>query len=170
MRFAAFEGESRFSELVDRLFDLPTKRASPLRKAAEQALRDANPQLADLRTLPRGTPILVPDVPGVPPTRETSSAATPWDDLVRGLAKTLEVAQESIETSLRQDTEEHERTNVVLKSREVREHARQDEALNEQIARIATSTGERLEASRIRFEQRTRGLAALKKDLDDFTG
>ena len=89
MRFASFEGQSSVSELVDRIFDVPARRASPLRKAAEQALRDANPQLANLRKVPAGTPILVPEVPGVPVIGEDRPPATPWDDLLKDLTKTL---------------------------------------------------------------------------------
>lgn len=117
MRFESFEGQSSVSELVDKIFDLPGQRPSPLRKAAEQALRDANPQLANLRKVPAGTPILVPEVPGVPVIGADRPSVTPWDDLLADLTKTLATTRDSVETSLQREEEAYERTTALLASR-----------------------------------------------------
>ena len=170
MRFASFEGQPTVSELVDRLFDVPSRRASPLRKAAEQALRDANPQLAHLRKVPAGTPILVPEVPGVPVIREDRPPATPWEDLIKDLPKSLVTAHESVETSLRREQEAFERTTALLGSRELRAAAGEDATLQEQIEQVAAAATTRLEERKARAEAQTEGLAALAKDLEEFNG
>ena len=170
MRFASFEGQPSVSELVDRIFDVPERRASPLRKAAEQALRDANPQLANLRKVPAGTPILVPEVPGVPVIGEDRPPATPWDDLLKDLTKTLATTRDSVESSLRREEEAYERTTALLASREVRAAGRQDAELQAQIEEIAAAAKTRLEESKTRAAEQIQGLAALTEDLEEFRG
>ena len=170
MRFASFEGQPSVSELVDRIFDVPSQRASPLRKAAEQALRDANPQLANLRKVPAGTPILVPEVPGVPVIGEDRPSATPWDDLLKDLTKTLATTRDAVESSLRREEEAYERTTALLASREVRAASRQDAELQAQIEEIAAAAKTRLEESKTRVEEQIQGFAALTEDLEEFRG
>ena len=170
MCFASFEGQPSVSELVDRIFDVPSQRASPLRKAAEQALRDANPQLAKLRKVPAGTPILVPEVPGVPVIGEDRPSATPWDDLLKDLTKTLATTKDAVESSLRREEEAYERTTALLASREVRAAGRQDAELQAQIEEIAAAAKARLEESKTRAAEQIQGLAALTEDLEEFRG
>jgi ElaB/YqjD/DUF883 family membrane-anchored ribosome-binding protein len=170
MRFASFEGQPSVSELVDRIFDVPARRTSPLRKAAEQALRDANPQLANLRKVPAGTPILVPEVPGVPVIGEDRPPATPWDDLLKDLTKTLATTRDSVESSLRREEEAFEQTTALLASREVRAAGRQDAELQAQIEEIAAAAKTRLEESKTRVEEQIQGLAALTEDLEELRG
>jgi hypothetical protein len=170
MRFASFEGQPSVSELVDKLFDVPSRRASPQRKAAEQALRDANPQLANLRKVPAGTPILVPEVPGVPVTGENRPPATPWDDLLKDLTKTLATTKDSVESSLRREEEAYERTTALLASREVRAAGREDAELQAQIEEIAAAAKTRLEESKTRAEAQIQGFAALTEDLEELRG
>ena len=170
MRFTSVEGQPLVSELVDKLFDVPARRASPLRKAAEQALRDANPQLANLRKVPAGTPILVPEVPGIPAIREDRPPATPWDDLVKDLTTTLSTAHESVESSLRREEEAYEQTTALLGSRELRAAAREDAKLQAQIEEISAAAKTRLEESKTRAAEQIQGLAALAEDLKEFRG
>ncbi len=168
MRFTTIDGQPLFSELVDQLFDVPARRASPLRKAAEQALRDANPQLANVRKVPRGTPILVPDVPGVAPIPEDRPAPAPWDDLAKDLARALASAEVLLASSVKRQEEEHKQTTTLLAAREVRAAAREDPELQKQIDEIAAAARTRLEESKARAAEQAQGLAALAEDLKAF--
>src|SRR5438270_11487070 len=109
MRVAVFTGERDLSELVARLFDVRRAAASVARQA-EQALREANPHLdlRNLRRLPEGTPILVPDVPGARPTREAQPLATPLTDLADATARSVKVVRATLDESLRRRVDDLE--------------------------------------------------------------
>ena len=86
MRYATFQGEKAVADLVNRLYQLPNASKlntalthSPdetraLVKKAEDALRSANPALADLSRTPANTVIVVPPVDGL---NHTGAVITP---------------------------------------------------------------------------------------------
>lgn len=63
MKVARIQNEKSVSEVAARLYG--TKPGDARAAAAQKALLAANPQLKDVSKLPAGTPVLVPDIPGV---------------------------------------------------------------------------------------------------------
>ena len=98
----------------------------------------------------------MPEVPGVPVIGEDRPPATPWDDLLKDLTKTLATTKDSIESSLRREEETYERTTALLASREVRAAGRQNAKLQAQIEEIAAAAKTRLEESKTRAEEQIR--------------
>jgi hypothetical protein len=124
--------------------------------------------LANVRKVPRGTPILVPDVPGVAPIPEDRPAPAPWDDLAKDLARALASAEVLLASSVKRQEEEHKQTTTLLAAREVRAAAREDPELQKQIDEIAAAARTRLEESKARAAEQAQGLAALAEDLKAF--
>ncbi len=61
MRFATFNNDADLKTLTDRLFGLKGKGSQAATRQAAQDLLAANPELADLKNLPNGARIKVPD-------------------------------------------------------------------------------------------------------------
>jgi hypothetical protein len=167
MSFASFEGETRISDLVGRFYTVPEGSPAALRRSVEKALREANPQLTNLRRVPVGTPILVPEVPGVERTG-VAAATPPLGKIVGDLTKSLKTAQQSVDESLRRDKAARDQTIELLKARELRDQAKADPDLQEQLSRLTEIADDRLTQSKARAERRLRTLAALGKDLEEF--
>jgi len=60
MPIATFRGEKTVGEIADKLYLRLTPKQ---RETAEAAILKANPQLSDLRAVPKGTVLRVPDIP-----------------------------------------------------------------------------------------------------------
>jgi hypothetical protein len=168
MSFASFEGETRISDLVERLYAVPDGSPAALRRSIEKTLREANPQLANLRKVPTGTPILVPEVAGVERTAAATGATLPLANLIGSLTKSLKTAQQAVDESLQQDKAARDRIVELLKSRELRDQAKTDPDLQTQLTRLTRIADDRLQESKARAERRSRTLAALNKDLEEF--
>jgi hypothetical protein len=166
MRFAAFDGETRISDLVDRLFVVPEGSPPALRKSVEKALREANPQLGNLRQVPTGAPILVPEVPGVAPSGDVAPVTAHLGDLLGSLATPVAAAKASIDASLRLAAERHDQIIDLLRSRELRDQAQEDAELRERLDQLATVANDRLGERKALAERRARTMAALDKDLE----
>ena len=61
MRFATFNNDADLKTLTDRLFGLKGKGSQAATRQAAQDLLAANPELADMKNLPNGVRIKVPD-------------------------------------------------------------------------------------------------------------
>src|SRR4051794_31705473 len=66
MRIITVGSEQNIADLVHRVFELPTANAERVSRAV-QALIDANPHLGGSTTVPSGTPIVIPELPDLPP-------------------------------------------------------------------------------------------------------
>jgi hypothetical protein len=85
MAIATFRGESSVSEIINKLF---TKLTPLQREKAETALLKANPQLSNIRKLPKGTILHVPDLPELR-AKTNRSLENPDDQVVKNLADAL---------------------------------------------------------------------------------
>lgn len=65
MPFVTIRKAATLDELAGQLFE--AKKGTPAAKQAEAALLQANPHIADLKTIPAGTVILVPEKEGLKP-------------------------------------------------------------------------------------------------------
>jgi hypothetical protein len=61
MRYVLFNGEKSVQDLAARVFQLSGRKQTKAAAQAVDALLKANPQLSDLKNVPLGTPISVPD-------------------------------------------------------------------------------------------------------------
>lgn len=69
MWITTYRGEKHLSELAGRLFAIEGPESPMLAAKVEEALLQTNPHLGNLDHIPEGTPIVVPDVPGVEPAK-----------------------------------------------------------------------------------------------------
>jgi len=112
MPFTILKGEQSVAELVHRLFDIKGPDLQAQVQRASNNLLKANPQLKDIRKLPAGTPIAIPDtVPQVRPEELAPDTSTPrtiasqniqtaFDHLVQRLNDIDAAAVENIKSSM----------------------------------------------------------------------
>lgn len=167
MRLTNIESESRVADLLDRLYDLRDASEATKRQVRE-ALFEANPQLEhDLRRVPRGTVILVPDVPGITPVAETRPGPA-VSGLTDALRATLEQAGQELDASATAEVDEAKRTLEVLKSRELRKAIARSPELQERLPVIAEEAKARAERAESARSVQSEALAALQEDLEAF--
>lgn len=169
MRFAVTRGERGLSALSRRLFKGPGATLSRnLAREASQALVRANPILADLRKVPAGTVIVVPDVPGVTHTDETSTVlSTATSLLSQGLERLAEFREV---LDARQDSvlKEAQATLTLLRSSKFRAIARKNRVVKERVPTIKAAAAARLKRAESFKRVGQEGLTQLETDLADF--
>ncbi len=151
MRLAKYRDESTLSELAERLFRI--RAGSARAKEAEAALLKANPQLRDLKKLPKGSMLLVPEVAEVKDVEDEDLVVDAADEILDSARRTLEAVQPALTASVRRQQQAAEKSLEVLKSKEIRRSVEADEGLAAQISQAE-------ELNRARLKE--------LKDLQDF--
>lgn len=85
MAIATYRGERSISEITDKLY---SKLTPAQRAKAEAALIRENPQLNNLRKLPEGAVLRVPDLPELS-AKTTRSLENPDDQIARNISQSL---------------------------------------------------------------------------------
>jgi len=167
MRFATYKGERSLSDLVGRLFEIKGPRTEALAKEAEAALLRANPHLRDLKKLPEGTVILVPEVPDVKPTDEARHIAASAGELLEEVRQGLKKARATLAASATRHGEQARRTLRLLKSRQVTTLAAKTPAVRARLPQIAEAANARLKEAEALKKFQEQALPQLDKDLAD---
>lgn len=167
MRFATLQGEQNLADVVGRLFQIKGRRAKTLAKEAEVALLRANPHLHDLKKVPEGTLIIVPEVAGLKLAEEIRPVEAAAGEMVQEVSRELGTIRAALEAAATRHTAEANNTLQLLKSRELRALARRVPAVQERLPKITTEANARLEEAKALkiFQEQT--LAQLDKDLKD---
>jgi ubiquinone biosynthesis protein Coq4 len=94
VKFAVLKGEKDVADLASRLFEMKGRGSAEAYKKAEAALIAANPHLKDLAKLPEGTLIVVPSLPGTPPSKstQTTSGSSQFSEQAKLMLKELSAA------------------------------------------------------------------------------
>jgi hypothetical protein len=168
MQYATYKGERNLSALVARLFEIKGPRSEALTREAEEALLRTNPHLHDLKTVPEGTTILVPEIANIEPTKEVQPVKLPAGDLLKEMIQTLGSVSTALESAVEQEAEEVKGTLKAVKSPELMALARKIPALEERIHLIKTETETRLRENETMKTVQKKALARFAKDLDGF--
>lgn len=118
MRFIRTSKEMRLTDLIAQAYNVEGKGATPTRKHAEAALRQANPQLAELERVPQNAVVFVPEVPGLDRTDASVSVATPAVELFDHLERLLEDGRKQLMEAIQQASNEASSTLALINKRE----------------------------------------------------
>lgn len=162
MRLASFEGERRISDLVGRLYRISGPRAAARAREAQRALLEANPHLRELRRVPEGALIVVPDVPEAEPAGQRPEAPRP---ALEALAEALARGAEAVTASVAEQATRAEQEARALTAREIKAAARTAPGLEEALARAAAAAEERAKRARALRAESEQALAQLADDL-----
>ncbi len=88
MRILVTDAAAKFTDLVGAAYVVPDRHASLLAPLAEATLAKANPLLASMDSVPKGTTVFVPEMAELQQAMGTVSAAKPLTDLLE-LQQTL---------------------------------------------------------------------------------
>jgi hypothetical protein len=130
-------------------------------------LLDMNPGLLDVRGLPVGTPIIVPDLPEAKPTAEAWGMEVAARQMVDDIRKTLGGVREALDVSIANEKEDAQTSFNVL-TKEFKKLIREDESLKEPSLKAASMAKDRLEKAESLEAVHTRALRQLEKDLEEF--
>jgi hypothetical protein len=170
MRFDTYEGERDLAELARRLFKIGEGRKTARDEAtrrAEAAILEANPHLRDLRRVAEGTLIVVPELAGLKPNEQDRAVYGLEGELPAQLRQAVDSARAVLDAAAEREVREANETAGLVRSRELKELARNIPAVNERLAGVAEETRRRLrEAEAVRGTHK-RALAQLVEDLDE---
>jgi hypothetical protein len=164
MKFIATKTETSLAELAHQAFDLKGSKSAIKLKQAEAALRQANPQLGHLAKLPAGTPVIVPDVPGVR-TAPLPSLAGPSADMIAQLELALAGAKNVLRQVASSQAQESETSASLVKNRALVKIVKQMPGLQSRLTEIADAAKAQTKQMADDEAAHLKGLAQLKKDL-----
>jgi len=112
MAIATYRGERSVSEITDKLFS----KLTPLqREKAETALVKANPQLSNIRKLPKGAILRVPDLPELR-AKTNRSLENPDDQIVKQITEALDAFSKHISRQVDSENASVKQQITLLKS------------------------------------------------------
>lgn len=168
MWLATYQGERSLSRVIQRLFEIKGPGSRALAREAEMALLQANPHLRDLTKVPAGALIVVPEVSGIKPAEEVRPVENAVGDVLHEFRQGVDSLLPKLKASVTRQTEEANNTLKALQSRELRELARQEPAMQKRLDTIAAEAQGRLTQAEALKNLQDRVLPQLDKDLGDF--
>lgn len=164
MKFVTIKSETNLADLSREVFEIKGAKAAAAAKRAQAALREANPHLADVKKVPAGTLVIIPDVPG---TKEapTQSVGDVSAEMISRLRSALAAAKKVIEESADSQLQDAEATLSLAKDRELSRLAKQTPELKERMVRVIEEA--KKQSSEVAEDKKAQiqGLAQLEKDL-----
>lgn len=164
MKFVTIKSETNLADLSREVFEIKGAKAASAAKRAQAALREANPHLADVKKVPAGTLVIVPDVPG---TKEApaQSVGDVSAEMISRLRSALAAAKKVIEESADSQLQDAEATLSLAKDRELSRLAKQTPELKERMVRVIEEA--KKQSSEVAEDKKAQiqGLAQLEKDL-----
>lgn len=164
MKFVTIKNETSLADLTREVFEIKGAKAATAAKSAHAALREANPHIADLKKLPAGTIVVVPDLPGI----KAAPAQSPGGvspELVRYLKRVLAEAKTVVEKSAAARGEDAEASVSLTKDRELAALARKTPELKERLAQIVEQAKSQSKQIAEDKKAQIQALAQLEKDL-----
>jgi hypothetical protein len=180
MHFSSLKGERTVADLVNRLYQVPEAarlgklrtlepgKTEDLARRAEAALRQANPQLAQLDKLPPGTAIIVPDVAGLGRTAGVQPAGAVARDIVKDMRQDTAAAQHGMIQGLRKQDQDLIDYIKLLKSDDIAKVlAKEFPTLGQDLGKIGFEAETLLQNIERLLKSADPTAAQLNKDLDD---
>jgi hypothetical protein len=164
MKFVTVKNETSLADLTREVFEIKGAKAATAAKSAHAALREANPHIADLKKLPAGTLVVVPDLPGIKATpAQSPGGASP--ELVRHLKRVLSGAKAVVEKSAAAQSEDAEASVSLAKDHELAALARKTPELKDRLSQIVEQAKTQSKQVAEDKKSQIQGLAQLEKDL-----
>jgi hypothetical protein len=163
MRIITVGSKQNIAELVQQVFALPTASAERVSQAV-QALIDANPHLGGSTIVPAGTPIVIPEVPDLPPKAVEADSGGTFDDLQEQAQQALTYARSVIEDAGKNAAQEAKDSLDVLHSRGFQARAR---AANLNVESLAERVNHAAKDARAQSKAELANLEALSRALDE---
>jgi len=169
MLFTRIEKDEDLAKLARRVYP---KASGEALRAAERALREANPHLADPRQVPAGAIVVVPDVDaeGVRIRAEASGESSIIQGLLAEARRQLGNIGNALNRRLDRQTEEAKSNIALTKSPDLRKHIAKFPELRTQLDQITAQEEGRLKTVETLRRLHSDGLTQLNRDLDDFLG
>ena len=164
MKFITTKNETSLADLSREVFEIKGAKAARAAKSAHAALRDANPHLADLKNLPAGTLVLVPDLPGIKEA-PAQSVGNVSGEMLKHLKQALAGAKTMIEKSAASQLESADATVSLSKDRELAALAKQTPELKERLARIVEQAKAQAKEVADNKKAQIQAIGQLEKDL-----
>ena len=136
MKFVTIKTETNLADLTRDVFEIKGAKAASAAKNAQAALREANPHIADLKKVPSGTLVVVPDVPGIK-AAPTQSLGDVNVEMIRQLKNALAAAKSVIEKSAAAQVEDAEASASLARNRDLLALAKQSPDLRQRLSQIA---------------------------------
>lgn len=167
MRFAIIKDEKTTADLVTRVFDLRGRGSKERAKEIETAVLEANPHLKDIKKLPQGTLIVLPEGARVKSGEEVQPAPAFANQAVEQALHAIGTIRTVLDASIISQNESSTRTIEALDSTEVKAQARKDPAFRDRLTRISQANKARLkEVAAVKTAQ-DQALEQLGKDLTE---
>lgn len=136
MAIATFRGERSVSEITNKLF---TKLTPLQREKAETALLKANPQLSNIRKLPKGSILRVPDLPELR-AKTNRSLENPDDQIVKQITESLDAFSKHMRQQVASEQKSVKQQTALLKSAKLKK----DISKSEQLQALASDANKAL--------------------------
>ncbi len=164
MKFITLQTKTSLADLTSQLYAFNAATADAEAAQAQVALRQANPQLGKLATLPAGALVVVPDVPGVN-TAPLSSVTGVSADVIAQLQQVLAAAGTLLNQAVTNQTQSAETSLSLIKNRAVINLVKPLPDWQPRLAQIASQT--KIQMTQLNSAKTTQlqGLAQLGKDL-----
>jgi hypothetical protein len=168
MKFVTIKTETSLADLSREVFDIKGPKAAKASKNAQTALREANPHIADLKKLPAGMLVVVPDVPGMKavPAQSLGAMST---ELMGNLKKVLAAAKAVIDKSADTQVQTAEASASLIKDRQLVALAKQTPELKERLSQIADQAKNQTKQVANDKKTQMQALAQLEKELASLT-
>lgn len=164
MKFVTIKNKTSLAELTRDIFEIKGTKAATAARKAQAAFREANPHIADVKELPAGTVVVVPDLPGIKP-GSVQSPGQVSPELMKYLKRVLAGAKAVIEKSAAAQSEEAEASVSLAKDRELAALARTTPALKERLSQIVERAKSQSKQIAEDKKAQIQALAQLEKDL-----
>jgi hypothetical protein len=164
MKFVTIKNKTSLAELSRNVFEIKGPKAATAARSAHAALREANPHIADLKELPAGTLVVVPDLPGIDaPSAQSPGQVSP--ELMKYLKRVLTAAKAVVEKSAAAQSEDAEASVSLAKDRELAALSRTTPELKDRLSQIVERA--KSQSKQVAEDKKTQiqALAQLEKDL-----
>lgn len=139
MPLATFRGEQTIDEIVDKLFVEPTDRQ---REIAAAAMLKANPQLAEINKMSKGTVLRVPNIPELR-AQATRGLDNPDAQIAAEISKALSDYEERFSARAKQALSDNNAQTTLLKSAEFNSALSKTRQLRELATRVGNAVDAR---------------------------
>jgi hypothetical protein len=164
MKFVTIKTETSLADLGREVFEIKGAKAATAAKSAQAALREANPHIADLKKVPAGTLVIVPDVPGTK-AAPVESVGDVSGEMISRLRSALAAAKRVIERSAAAQLEDTEASAALAKDRDLVALAKQTPELKERLSEMVEQA--KTQAKQVADDKKAHmeALLQLEKDL-----
>jgi phage tail protein X len=164
MKFITIQTKTSLPDLTRDAFEIKGAKAAAASQSAQDALREANPHLADLKMVPAGTLVVVPEVPGIK-TVPMQSVGEVNNEIIEYLKKALAGAKAFVEESFAEQMKDAEASALLAKSAELVTLAKKTPELKERL--LETVEQAEIQAKQVAEDKKARlqALGKLEEDL-----